>query len=533
MDYDLVIIGGGPAGLATAIRFKQLCNQYNKNYSVCLIEKGSEIGAHTISGAVFDPAPLNELIPNWRKLNPPIYTYAAQDQFKLLTEYSAIPLPVPPQMQNKGNYILSLGNLCRWLGEHAKELGVDIFTGFAATKICYDEKDNVVGVVTGDRGVDKNGKHKNNFQAGTKINSKQIILAEGARGSLTKEIIKKFQLDKECDPQTYALGLKEVWEVDPEQHDLGMVIHTVGWPLDNKTYGGSFIYHLENNRVAVGFAVGLDYKNPYLNPFQEFQRFKTHPTLRALFKNGKRLSYGARVINEGGFQSIPKLTFPGGVLVGCSAGFVNVPRVKGNHTAMKSGIVAAETIFDDFRHEEKNIEIKSYEKELKASWVFRELHEARNIRPAFRKGLWCGLIYSAIDTYILRGKAPWTFKQSADNLSLSQKYKVQEIDYPKPDGKISFDLPSSLFLSNISHEENQPCHLHLRDLDVPIDINLKRYGAPEQFYCPADVYEIIDEQLHINPANCLHCKACDIKDPTQNIEWTPPEGGSGPNYEGM
>lgn len=523
MNYDLLVVGAGPAGLSAAIRFKQLAEEK----TVAIIEKGSEVGAHILSGAVFEPHALNELIPNWKDLGAPLLTEAIEDEFLFLTENSSFKLPTPPQMHNKGNYIISLGNLTRWLAEYAEGLGIEIYPGFAGSEVLYNDKQEVIGVATGDLGRDKEGKPRPDFTEGVEILATHTLFAEGARGSLSEHIIKKFDLRKDAQPQTYGIGLKEIWEVPPEKHVKGKITHSIGWPLDAGTYGGSFLYHLDNNMVSVGFVIGLDYKNPYLNTFEEFQRFKTHPKIRPLFEGGRRISYGARALNEGGWQSIPKLSFPGGKLIGCSAGFMNVPKIKGSHTAMKSGMLAAESIINS----------TDYEENLRSSWIGQELHKVRNIRPSFQKGLYFGLAYSALDTYLLRGKAPWTFKHHKDNESLEEADKSTKINYPKPDGKVSFDKLSSVFISNTNHEENQPCHLTLKDASVPVDINLKLYDAPEQRYCPAGVYEIVVEnqipRLQINAQNCVHCKTCDIKDPTQNIVWTTPEGGGGPNYPNM
>lgn len=536
MEYDVVIVGGGPSGLSAAIRFKQLCEQNNKDLSICVLEKGSEIGAHILSGAVLEPRALNELIPDWKEKNAPLHTSAKSDKFVFLTDKKAFKLPTPPQMKNHGNYIISLGNFCRWLAEQAEMMGVEIFPGFSAAELLYDDQGQVEGVITGDFGLDKEGNQTDNYQPGVVLKGKYTLLAEGCRGSLTKKLFEKFNLRENCDPQTYGIGIKELWEVPEEQHNQGQIIHTVGWPLDKATYGGSFIYHIENNQVAIGYVIGLDYKNPYISPFKEFQRFKTHPYVSSILKNGKRISYGARALNEGGYQSIPQLHFPGGIIMGCSAGFMNVPKIKGSHTAMKSGMLAAETVFEAIEKENTS-DLKAYEDKIKKSWIYKELYKVRNIRPSFRWGLWFGIAYSAIDTYLFRGHAPWTFKNHNDHSTLKRAADCKEITYPKPDGKISFDLLSSVFISNTNHEENQPCHLTLKNQTVPVDINLKLYDAPEQRYCPAGVYEIVKEgdkpRLQINAQNCLHCKTCDIKDPTQNINWVVPEGSGGPNYPNM
>ncbi|CAN0442071.1 unnamed protein product [Discosporangium mesarthrocarpum] len=442
-------------------------------------------------------------------------------------------------MNNHGNYIVSLGNVCRWLAEQAEAMGVEIYPGFAAAEALYAEDGSVRGVATGDMGIGKDGEQTANYQPGFELHAKQTIFAEGCRGSLTKTLFEKFDLRDDADVQTYGIGIKELWEVKPENHKPGQVTHTIGWPMDSGTYGGSFLYHLEDNQVAVGFVIGLDYTNPHLSPFDEFQRFKTHPKIRPVFEGGRRIAYGARAINEGGFQSVPKLTFPGGLLIGCTAGFLNVPKIKGSHTAMKSGMLAAETVFDVVTGDDGASDTSAYEAAIKASWIWDELYRVRNIRPSFKWGMWAGLVYSALDTYLLRGRAPWTFKHHADHTTLKKAADAPKIDYPAPDGEVSFDKLSSVFISNTNHEENQPAHLTLKDQTVPISVNLAEYDAPEQRYCPAGVYEIIAEddgsnpQLQINAQNCVHCKTCDIKDPTQNINWVVPEGAGGPNYPNM
>ncbi|MFC3624858.1 electron transfer flavoprotein-ubiquinone oxidoreductase [Vogesella amnigena] len=539
MEYDVVIVGGGPSGLSTAIRLKQLAAEKGQEISVCLLEKGSEIGAHILSGAVLEPRTLNELIPDWKEKGAPLNTPAKKDRFLLLTETESIQLPTPPQMHNEGNYIISLGNFCRWLGQQAEEYGVEIYPGFAAAEVLYHADGSVKGVATGNVGTGKDGEEEG--EPGIELWAKQTIFAEGCRGSLTKTLFERFKLRDGADPQTYGIGIKELWEVKPELHEPGKITHTAGWPMDPKTYGGSFLYHLENNQVVVGFVVGLDYQNPYLSPYEEFQRFKTHPAIKGVFEGGRRLSYGARAISEGGLQSIPKLTFPGGVLVGDTAGFLNVPKIKGTHTAMKSGMLAAEAVFEALAAaaEGQAIEATAYTDKFKQSWLHDELHSVRNIRPAFRWGLWPAMIYSAIDTYLFRGKAPWTLRHKHhDHECLKPKDECSPINYPKPDGVLTFDRLSSVFISNTNHSEDQPPHLKLKDATVPIRINLEKYDAPEQRYCPAGVYEIVgrDEgqpRLQINAQNCVHCKTCDIKDPTQNINWVTPEGGGGPNYPNM
>ena len=542
MEFDVVIVGAGPAGLAAAIRLRQLAA--DNDFSVCVIEKGSEVGAHILSGAVIEPRALDELIPDWRARDAPLETEARDDRFMMLTRSRAFRLPTPPQMHNTGNYIGSLGNLCRWLAEQAEALGVEIYPGFAAAEVLYTDDGVVRGVATGDMGVRRDGTPGDNHTPGVELIGRQTIFAEGCRGSLTKGLFERFDLRDGVDPQTFGIGIKELWEIAPENHTPGRIVHTIGWPLDRSTYGGSFLYHLEDNQVSVGFVIGLDYANPHLSPFDEFQRFKTHPSVRPTFEGGRRIAYGARALNEGGFQSIPKLSFPGGVLVGCTAGFMNVPKIKGSHTAMKSGMIAAECVFealtgDGATENAGGGEVANYDSALRNSWVNEELRSVRNIRPAFRRGLWFGLAYSALDTYILRGRAPWTLRQHADHDALRKAADTPAIDYPRPDGEITFDKPSSVFLSNTNHEEDQPVHLRLKNDAVAIGINLADYDAPEEKYCPAGVYEILRDEdganprLQINAQNCVHCKTRDIKDPTQNIDWTVPEGGGGPNYPNM
>lgn len=542
MQYDVVIVGAGPAGLSTAIKLKQLAEAAGREISVCVVEKGSEVGAHVLSGAVIDPKSLTELIPNWQELGAPLTRPVTEDRFLILSETGSRQMPTPPNFQNHGNYIISLGMLCRWLAEQAEGLGVEIYPGFAAAEVLYHADGSVKGIATGDMGIGKDGEPTADYAPGMELWGRQTVFAEGCRGSLSKQLIKQFALDKDSQPQTYGIGIKELWEVDPAQSKPGTVTHTTGWPMDNHTYGGSFLYHLDDNKVAVGFVVGLDYQNPYLSPFEEFQRFKTHPDIRPIFEGGRRIAYGARALVEGGLQSLPKLTFPGGVLVGDAAGFLNVPRIKGSHAAIKSGMLAAEAVFgvlDEVEEAETSgKEATAYTALFQNSWLHDELHRARNIRPAFKWGLWPAMIYGAIDTYLFKGNAPWTLKHhGTDHASLKPAAQCQPIAYPKPDGKVSFDRLSSVFLSATNHEENQPAHLKLTRPEVAIETNLKTYASPETRYCPAGVYEIVEEEsgprLQINAQNCVHCKTCDIKDPTQNITWTCPEGSGGPNYAEM
>jgi electron-transferring-flavoprotein dehydrogenase len=540
MEYDVLIVGAGPSGLAAAVRLKQLAAAAERELSVCVIEKGSEVGAHILSGAVFEPRALDELIPDWQARGAPLKVPATDDRFLLLTENKAFRLPTPPQMRNHGNYIISLGNLCRWLAGEAEALGVEIYPGFAGAEILYDDGGRVRGVATGAMGIGKDGQPTEAYQPGVELIAKETLFAEGCRGSLTKILIERFDLRAQCDPQTYGIGIKELWEVEPAKHHPGRVVHTIGWPLDSATYGGSFLYHLEDNQVAVGFVIGLDYANPYLSPFEEFQRFKTHPEIRDVFEGGRRISYGARALNEGGFQSVPQLEVPGACIIGCAAGFLNTPKIKGSHTAMKSGMVAAETVFARLGDAApENGSAHDYRATLSRSWVWDELRRARNIRPAFRWGLWAGLAHAAVDTYLFGGNAPWTLHNHADHSQLKKKSECEPIAYPKPDGKITFDRLSSVFISNTNHEENQPPHLRLRDPSLAISVNYTLYDSPEQRYCPAGVYEILTDgeggvpRLQINAQNCVHCKTCDIKDPRQNIDWVVPEGGGGPNYPNM
>jgi electron-transferring-flavoprotein dehydrogenase len=538
MEYDVVVVGAGPAGLSCAIRLKQLAQETGKELSVCILEKGSEVGAHLLSGAVFEPRALNELIPDWKEKGAPLKCEAGKDKFLFLTKTGSFKLPTPPQMKNHGNYIISLGELARWMATQAEELGVEIFPGFAAAEILTQDN-AVIGVATGDMGLDVEGNKTDMFEAGVEIHARQTIFSEGCHGSLTKQLIEKYNLRDNADPQTYALGIKEIWEVSPDKHNEGEITHTVGWPMDSKTYGGSWLYHGENNQVSIGYVIGLDYKNPYLSPFEEMQRFKTHATIAPLLEGGRRVGYGAKTLVEGGLQSLPKLTFPGGCLTGDSAGFLNVPKIKGNHAAIKSGMITAEAIFTCMHKDETpdyGWECSSYQTLFEKSWLYKELHKVRNIRPGFHKGLWAGMIHAAFQT--LGGwMLPYTLKNHADHEQLSKAKECVEIDYPKPDGVLTFDRLTSVQLSNTNHAENQPVHLKLSDADKPITHNLPEYAEPAQRYCPAAVYEIIEEagqkKFQINSQNCVHCKTCDIKDPSQNITWTTPQGGDGPNYGNM
>ncbi|PWC74397.1 electron transfer flavoprotein-ubiquinone oxidoreductase [Azospirillum sp. TSH64] len=539
LEFDVLVVGAGPSGLSAAIRLKQLAQESGKELSVCVIEKGSEVGAHLLSGAVFETHALDELIPDWRDKGAPLDTPAKEDRFLFLTEAKAFRLPTPPQMHNTGNFIISLGDLGRWLGQQAEQLGVEIYAGFAGAEVLHDPQGVVKGVATGDMGIGRDGRPTGNHTPGVELHARQTIFAEGCRGSLTKTLMARFNLRDGVDPQTYGLGIKELWEIDPAKSNPGLIKHSIGWPLTPDTYGGSFLYHLSDNLVSVGFVVGLDYANPHLSPFEEFQRYKTHPAIRPTFEGGRRLAYGARALSEGGFQSIPKLTVPGGLIVGDGAGFLNVPKIKGNHTAMKSGMVAAEAVFDHLTGGGDGREVTEYQARLRKSWVWDELYRVRNIRPGFRKGLWAGLANAAYET-VVGGRSPWTLHhRHPDHATLKKAGDAQPIAYPKPDGTVSFDRLSSVYLSNTNHEEDQPPHLTLKDAETPIRINLALYDAPETRYCPAGVYEIVrsgdggDPRLRINAQNCVHCKTCDIKDPTQNIDWVTPEGGGGPNYPGL
>ena len=543
MEYDIVVVGGGPAGLAAAIRLKQLAAEKGGEINVCLLEKGSEIGAHILSGAVMDPRALNELLPDWKAQGAPLKAPVSEDRFLFLTQSSAYRVPdalLPACFRNHGNYVVSLGNVCRWLGSQAEALGVEIFPGFAASEVLYNDDGTVKGVATGDMGVGKDGKPTDNYQPGMELHAKYTLFAEGCRGQLGKQLQERFELRAGADPQVYGIGLKELWQIDPTKHQSGLVVHTAGWPLDRATYGGSFLYHMEDNLVAVGFVVGLGYTNPYLNPYEELQRYKTHPEIRKFFEGGKRLAYGARAIAAGGLQSLPKLVFPGGALIGDNAGFLNASRIKGSHAAIKSGMLAAEAAFAAVGAGRSSDALDAYPEAFRSSWLHEELHKARNFKPWMSKGLVTGTLMVGVDQVVLGGKAPWTLHhQHADHETLVDKRAAEPIVYPKADGVLTFDRLSSVFISNTNHEENQPAHLTLKDSSVPIKINLERYDAPEQRYCPAGVYEIVRDddggnpRLQINAQNCVHCKTCDIKDPTQNIVWVAPEGGGGPNYPGM
>jgi electron-transferring-flavoprotein dehydrogenase len=543
MEYDVVVVGAGPAGLAAAIRLKQLAAAAGGEITVCVLEKGSEVGAHILSGAVMDPRALNELLPDWQQNNAPLNAPVSEDRFLFLTENSALKVPnfmLPACFQNHGNYVVSLGNVCRWLGQQAEGLGVEIFPGFAAAEVLYTENAGVKGVATGNMGVGRDGKPTDAFQPGMELHAKYVFFAEGCRGHLGRQLQERYKLRDGADPQVYGIGLKELWEIQPDKHQQGLVIHTAGWPLPSDTYGGSFCYHMENNLVAIGFVVGLGYTNPHLDPYLEFQRYKTHSAMRPFLEGGKRLAYGARAISAGGLQSLPRLTFPGGCLIGDDAGFLNASRIKGSHAAIKSGMLAAEAAFDAVKAGRAGDELAAYPDAFRASWLHDELHRARNFKPWMSKGLYTGTLMVGVDQVVFGGKAPWTLHHDhADHDTLKRKSEAQRIDYPKPDGVITFDRMSSVFVSNTNHNEDQPCHLTLKDSTVPVKVNLALYDAPEQRYCPAGVYEIVRDatgenpRLQINAQNCVHCKTCDIKDPTQNIVWVAPEGGGGPNYPNM
>jgi electron-transferring-flavoprotein dehydrogenase len=546
MAFDVVIVGAGPSGLSAAIRIKQRAIELGREVSVCVLEKGAEVGAHILSGAVIDPRALDELIPDWRERGAPLHTAVSEDHFLLLSRDSQREIPqalLPPLMSNHGMYIISLGNLCRWLAQQAETLGVDIYPGFAAAELLYHEDGSVKGVATGDMGVGRDGQPTANYAPGMELHASYTLFAEGVRGSLGKELMERFGLRAGVDPQKYGIGLKELWQVDPQQHRPGKVVHSQGWPLGRDAKGGSFMYHLGDRQVVVGFVVHLDYTNPYLSPFEEFQRFKTHPSVRTVLEGGRRLAYGARAINEGGLQSIPKLVFPGGALIGCEAGFVNVPRIKGVHNAMKSGMLAAEAVAQALADGRTGRdELAAYPEAFRASWAWQDLHRVRNVKPGLRWGNLLGTLHGGLTMWLeslgLGFLMRYTLHhRQPDHASLRPAAQCEPIAYPKADGKVTFDRLSSVFLSNTNHEENQPVHLRLKDASVPIEVNLRTYAAPEQRYCPAGVYEIVGEgdaaRLQINAQNCVHCKTCDIKDPPQNIVWAVPEGGGGPNYANM
>ncbi|MCW8108669.1 electron transfer flavoprotein-ubiquinone oxidoreductase [Alteromonas ponticola] len=543
MEFDVVIVGAGPAGLSTACRLMQLAKENDQELMVCVVEKGSEVGAHILSGAVFEPRALNELFPDWKEKGAPLNTPVTKDEIYLLSnENDAKKLPIamtPKTMHNDGNYIVSMGNVCRWLAEQAESLGVEVFPGFPAAQIIYNDDGSVGGVITGDMGVGANGERKDSYMPGMELRAKYTVFAEGSRGHLGKELIEKFDLDKEATAQHYAIGFKEIWDIDPSLHQPGLVVHSAGWPLDSAS-GGSYLYHAEDNQVLVGLIVDLDYKNPYLSPFHEFQRLKHHPLFSQYLKGGKRVCYGARAITKGGLNSLPKMTFPGGLLVGCNAGTLNFAKIKGNHTAMKSGMLAAEAIFESLNEADSApVEITSFSEKFKQSWVHEELYKSRNFGPAIHKfGNFWGGAFNTIEQNLFGGNMFVTLKDDTKDFAKMETVDAHEkISYPKPDGELSFDKLSSVFLSNTNHEEDQPCHLQLKDESIPIEVNLPKFDEPAQRYCPAGVYEVVEEagqpKFQINAQNCIHCKTCDIKDPSQNIRWVTPEGTGGPNYPNM